>query len=122
MNETNVRTLKAGTCPSLSGKSKLGYEIGCDTDSSIQVRIAKNSGSGYYSKDWIGMDRVQQVLGKHGGKPITFNTLLPIFEGKSINTAGFLLAVLKHEGLVRLMVDRRRCYGCSMSTTRSNTT
>ena len=47
---------------------------------------------------------------KNAGKPITFGTLLPIFKGQSVNTAGFLLAVLKHQGLVRPIADSPRCY------------
>ena len=47
---------------------------------------------------------------KNAGKPITFGTLLPIFKGQSVNTAGFLLAVLKHEGLVRPIAESPRCY------------
>jgi hypothetical protein len=114
--ESELRVLKSGSCPSLSGKSKLGYEIGCGPDSNIQVRVCKNSGTGYFSKDWIGLARVQQVLGKHGVRPITFNTLLPLFQGRSINTAGFLLAVLKHEGLVQTMEGKRRSYECRDAT------
>jgi hypothetical protein len=36
--------------------------------------------------------------------------LNPIFKGKSINTAGFLLAVLKAEGLIVNMKERKRYY------------
>jgi hypothetical protein len=109
-DDADIRVLKAGSCPSLSGKSKLGYEIGCNPAAEIYLRIAKNSGKGYYSGAWVAWDKLHQVLGKPGGKPITFNTLGPIFQGKSINTAGFLLAVLKHEGLVQPSEAYRRCY------------
>jgi len=108
--DTDIRVLKTGTCPSLSGKSKLGYEIGCNSAAEIYLRLAKNSGKGYYSGDWVPWGQVHQVLGKPGSKPITFSTLGPIFQGKSINTAGFLLAVLKHEGLVQPSEEHRRCY------------
>lgn len=109
-NDTDIRVLKTGSCPSLSGKSKLGYEIGCNPAADIYLRIAKNSGKGYYSGDWVAWGQLHQVLGKPRGKPITFSTLGPIFQGKSINTAGFLLAVLKHEGLVQPSEEHRRCY------------
>lgn len=105
-----MRVLKTGVCPSLSGKSKLTYEIGSDPAGQILVRISKNSGSGWFSKDWIGLPRVHELLTRNGTKPITFHTLLPLFKGLSVNTAGFLLAVLKHEGLVQPMADNRRCY------------
>ena len=49
----DVRVLKSGTCPSLSGKSKLGYEVGCGLTSDLYVRVCKNSGTGFFSKDWV---------------------------------------------------------------------
>ena len=106
----DVRVLKSGTCPSLSGKSKLGYEVGCGLTSDLYVRVCKNSGTGFFSKDWVAWDDLGSVLGEGNGKSITSNSLAPLFKGRSINTAGFLLAVLKHEGLVRPMEDKRRCY------------
>ena len=106
----DIRVLKTGTCPSLSGNSKLGYEVGCGLTSDLNVRVCKNSGTGFFSKDWVAWDDVGGVLGKGNGKSITSNSLAPLFKGRSINTAGFLLAVLKHEGLVRPMEDKRRCY------------
>lgn len=105
-----IRVLKTGTCPSLSGKSKLTYEIGCGPSSDLQVRISKNSGTGYFSKDWVAWDRLTGVLNKNGSKPLTCHTLGPLFKGQSVNTAGFLLAALKNEGLVQPMKDKPRCY------------
>ena len=104
------KVAKTGTCPSLSGKSKLTYEFGLDEQAAWRVRIAKSSGNGYYSKDWFAMEHVQRVLEKNGSKPITCHTLSPIFKGKSVNTAGFLLAALKHVGLVQNSADNPRVY------------
>lgn len=106
----NVRILKTGTCPSLSGKSKLSYEVGCSPTGELGLRVCKNSGNGYFSKHWVGWDQVQHVLDKNGDRPITFHTLSPLYEGRSINTPGFLLAALKQEGLVQKMEDQPRCY------------
>ena len=52
-SSTEVRVLRAATCPSLSGKSKLTYELGCDDKAGLQLRIAKNSGTGYFSTSWV---------------------------------------------------------------------
>ena len=46
----------------------------------------------------------------YGSKPITSHTLGPLFKGQSVNTPGFVLAALKHEGLVQSMADNPRCY------------
>lgn len=108
----SIRLLKSGTCPSLSGMSKLVYEIGCGPDSEIYIRISKNSGGGFYSQDWVAWDQLLKVLAKQAGMPIVSNSLAPLFEGKSVNTAGFLLAALKNEGLVQPMAEKRRSYEC----------
>ena len=106
-----IRVLKIASCPSLSGKSTLTYELGCTSDSEIQIRIKANSGGGFFSQEWISLKSIEQVLEKTAaGTPLTTHALLPLFAGKSVNTAGFLLAVLKAVGLVRALEDKRRCF------------
>lgn len=108
--EADVRVLKTSTCSSLSGRSKLTYEIGCGPASDLHVRIAKNTGTGYFSRDWVAWEHLTAVLDKNGSKPITCHTLGPLFKGQSVNTPGFLLAALRNEGLVQAMEDKARCY------------
>ena len=109
-DDPTLRILKSGTCPSLSGKSKLSYEFAAGATSDLQVRIARNTGGGYFSDQWVKWERLQGVLDKNGTKPITCHTLGPLFKGQSVNTPGFLLAVLKHEGLVRPSEEQPQCY------------
>jgi hypothetical protein len=112
MDNSLIRVTRDGTCPSLSGRSKLTYEVGTDPAAEVHVRIAKNSGTGYFNRDWVAWDAIRQILAKNLGLPISLHTLTPLFKGTSANNAGFLLAVLKHEGLVRRMEDRPRYYEC----------
>jgi hypothetical protein len=105
----DTRILKTASCPSLAGRTTLTYEIGANAASEIFARVTKSSGTGTFSKDWIALGRVHAMLEKNGSKPITLATLGPLFRGLSANTAGFLLAVLKHEGLVRA-ADQARAY------------
>src|SRR5687768_7039354 len=105
-----VRVLRAATCPSLSGKSTLTYELGCDDKAGLQLRIAKNSGKGMFSAAWVPWERVGALLEGHGDKPVTSHSLWPLFKGTSVNTAGFLLAALKQEGLVRVLDGKARGY------------
>ena len=107
---SDLRVVKTGSCPSLSGTSKLTYEIACGPAAELHVRIATSTGAGVFSRDWVAWDDLQRVLEKNAPRPITSHTLAPIFRGLSVNTAGFLLAALRSEGLVRPMQDRRRCY------------
>jgi hypothetical protein len=77
MNTDSIRILKTGTCLSLSGRTKLTYEVGGGPGSLISLRITKTAGTGSFSKDWIGLDRVHALLEKQSGKPITSHTLAP---------------------------------------------
>ncbi|CAH1087072.1 hypothetical protein [Candidatus Nitrotoga sp. 1052] len=114
-----MHILKAASCPSLSGKSTLSYQVGCGvngantstTEPVIQLRVYANSGGGFFNKDWIPLSSIQQLFDKcPSNKPITSNALFPLFKGRSINTPAFLLAVLKHEGFLRPLKDKQRSY------------
>ncbi|WP_223248468.1 hypothetical protein, partial [Sulfurirhabdus autotrophica] len=103
-SETVMRILKTGTCPSCSGKSNLTYHIGCAVngesnctdESSIQFRVFSNTGNGFFSKEWIPLEVILQVLSKvPSDKPLISYVLYPLFRGKSINTPAFLLAAMK---------------------------
>ena len=43
MSKPEMLALKTATCKSISGKSTLTYQIGCAPDSTVHVRISKNS-------------------------------------------------------------------------------
>ena len=103
-----IRILKVGSCPSLSGKSTLTYHIGCDPQSEVLIRVHANSGGGYWSQEWVAFEAIQKTLPKD--KPITSFTLRSLFKGKSTNSPGFLLAVLKTEGLVHPVDEKQRSY------------
>lgn len=97
---STVEVIRAATCPSLSGKSTLGYDLGRDHNGKGQLRITSNTGAGMYSDSWVAWEEVEALLRMNGEKPVTSHTLHPLCTGKSVNTAGFLLAVLLHEGVV----------------------
>jgi hypothetical protein len=102
--------VNSGACWSLSGNTKINYEFGVSEAGELQVRIAGTSGKGTFSKGWVSMKAVQQVLAGGGSSPIAYNALQPLYGGQSINTAGFLLAVLLHVGLVERSTENPRCY------------
>jgi len=106
-----IRILKTASCPSLSGKSTLTYNIGCNALSVVQFQVAGNDGGGYFNDDWIPQSSIQAVLDKQPhGKDITSATFRAIYPSKSNNSPGFLLAVLKDIGLVRPSTTNQRCY------------
>ena len=107
----SVRVLKSATCPSLSGKSKLSYEVGCTDASQIHVRIVANSAAGSFSREWVDMQAIRAALDKcPRGAPITSAAIASLFRGTSTNNQLFAWAVLKNEGLVRHLDGDKRGY------------
>ena len=103
------RILKIDVCLSLSGRTSIMYHVGVRAKDDVCFRIWDTNGKGVFSKEWVCASAIQKVLGNHD--TIAAPTLLPVFTaGRSVNTAGFLLAVLKHEGLVALSQDEAHKY------------
>ena len=107
MSTNELLILKKGTCPTLTGKSKLSYVIGCNDQNDVYIRIAANTGGGFYSGEWVSVKDIETALTKTPDE-ITSQNLLKIFRGRSVNSAGFLLAVLKHEGVVEAVKGKQR--------------
>ncbi|WP_051692819.1 hypothetical protein [Marinobacterium lacunae] len=101
------RVLKIASCPTLTGTSELSYYIGRDEEDEISFLIANNSGGGYFNKEWIAYKSVKQAL---LGQRISSIPLRQLFKGKSLNTSGFLLAVLVAEGLVTRVPGKKTQY------------
>jgi hypothetical protein len=95
-----MKTIKQSTCPGLSGTNTISYEVGFESDQSRWLRLTKSSGGGFLSNDWISMAAITKTL-KQSPPPFTSYVLHTLFAGKSINSPGFIMAVLKHQGLVK---------------------
>jgi hypothetical protein len=107
MSTNELLILKKGTCPTLTGKSKLSYVIGCNDQNDVFIRIAANTGGGFYSGEWVAVKDIETALTKTPDE-VTSLALFKLFKGKSVNSAGFLLAVLKHEGVVETVKGKKR--------------
>ena len=107
--DESMTVAKTGTCDTITKKSKLTYQIGTLPDGEVYVRIHKNSGNGFFSNEWIALADIRKTLGKVPvGKPVTAFMLNDIFTGKSVNTPGFLIAVLLQEKLLVPMQGKKR--------------
>lgn len=104
-----TRIIKIATCPTCSGKATLTYHFGCSDDKQAYIRIVDNSGGGFFSDEWVKLADIQAVI-DGAPFPVTSFPLFKLLIGKSVNTPGFLLAVLKHEGLVKLLEGKIRGY------------
>ena len=109
--DSSIRILKAATCLSLSGKSTLTYHIGGNSESDILLRVVANTGGGFFNNEWVSFNAIQGVFDKQPqDKPIVSLMLLPLFQGRSMNSPAFLLAAIKAKGLVKPLGDKKRGY------------
>jgi hypothetical protein len=108
MNKEEIIVLNTASCPSLSGRSVLTYEIGCNGNKEIFIRITENSGAGMFSKAQISMIQIDALLSADD-KPITAKTIRALYSG-SVNSVGFLQAVLKDIGLIKNVEENSRNY------------
>lgn len=102
----SFRVLKVGSCPSLSARSTLTYQVACTSDGDLLLRLVSNTGNGVFSKEWVRFALMDELL--VADAPLTFGTLQPLFKGLSVNTGGFLLAVLKSLNVIRPNADNPR--------------
>ncbi|QPB72232.1 hypothetical protein D5125_17015 [Magnetovirga frankeli] len=96
-----LRILQVGTCPSLTQKSELEYHIVCNDKKELFIRIAKSSGGGLFSCEFVSVNAIHDKLQKIDPETsITSILLNSILRGRSANTAGFIMGALLAKGVV----------------------
>jgi hypothetical protein len=107
----SMNVVRTATTDTLTRKSKLTYQIGTLPDGEVYVRIYKNSGNGFFSNEWVSLQDIQKTIGgMPAGKPVTAIVLSDLFEGRSVNTPGFMLSALVEETLLVPMQGRKRSH------------
>lgn len=112
-----ITVLKTASCPSISGKSTLTYDTGCDQNHDAYFRITSNTGGGIYCKAWFPVILLEPLLASK--EPITAAMIRKLFAGKSVNTATFITAVLLAEGLLTASDNDSRQYLPKLLPTKS---
>jgi hypothetical protein len=104
-----VRVIREGQCPSVSGRSTLTYHLGqLGAGGEFFVRIYDNTGKGMFARDWIPAEGIRGLL--ESDVPITSSAFKPLYEGRSVNTAGFLMAALRDLGVIGLDAENARLH------------
>lgn len=101
-----IRVLRRNSCPSLTGRSTLGYELGLKDESELYLRLVSNTGSGFYSKHWVACSMLEPVI--NGASQLTSTAFKSLFPNQSVNTGGFVMAVVKALGLIQTNVTNTR--------------
>lgn len=111
-----IESIWTGECPSLSGRSSLSFAIGRHpVDASLGLRIVANSGGGMFCDEWAEGRRIDEIV--RGKSELTAQSFLALHPGRSVNTGGFVLAVLRHLGLLRISSENSRLHEHVPTTT-----
>ena len=95
-----IVVIHQATCPSISKRSQLQYQLGINNQQQFQLRIYSNSGSGKHSKEWFAITPLLELM-QQQQESFSWDILGKLVAGKSVNTAGFIMAVLKHEKVIQ---------------------
>jgi hypothetical protein len=109
--DSAITPIKETTCKTLAGSATLTYHLGIDENGDSHLKIASNSGGGFFSTEWLAFSDIQTAFKSWPeDTPITSMALRPLFRGKSVNTPSFMLAVLTAEKLLEPMPKRKRVH------------
>jgi hypothetical protein len=111
-----IQAIHTGECPSLSGQSTLTYAIGRHPeDHSLHLRIVANSGGGMFCDEWASGSAIDALV--QSTTVLISRSMCELHAGRSINTGGFVLSVLKHLGMVRVNAENSRHHEIVPGTT-----
>ncbi len=111
-----IQEIYTGECPSLSGQSTLTYAIGRHPeDQSLHLRIVANTGGGMFCDEYASGADIDALV--QSSPVLTSRSMCELHTGRSINTNGFVLAALKHLGLVRVNAENSRHHEMVPGTT-----
>ena len=98
--------LKNSTAPKLGARAEgsINYNVLADNERQLLfIAITGNKGGGYFSKEHVDISKIEACLDTTASaKPFPSKTFKEAFVGRSSNSAGSLVAVLRHEGLLAL--------------------
>ena len=111
-----ISEIFSGECPSVSGRSILTYAIGRHKDTGeLHLRIVDNSGKGMWFNGWAAAKDIDSIV--VGATELTAKSFHALHPGKSINTGGFVMAVLRDLGLIRANEQNTRLHEHVPATT-----
>ncbi|MEH6571307.1 MAG: hypothetical protein V7709_19655 [Halioglobus sp.] len=58
-SDSAIKVIKDATCPTSTGKSTLGYQVGVDDKDESHFKLTSNSGAGHFSSSCISFTAVQ---------------------------------------------------------------
>lgn len=102
-----IKQVYEGECPSISGRSTLTFAIGRhEQHDTWHLRITGNSGKGMWFDGWASASDIDNIV--NGATELTAQSFHRLHARRSINTGGFIMACLRHLGLIRVNSENSR--------------
>ncbi len=107
-----LRVLRREETSSLSGRSRIGYEICCNEAGTPFVRVVFNSGKGLFSSEAVPMELIEGLLaGASEERPITSaDVQSKLYPSRSANCGGFAVAWMLNEKILSTAHGVRTAY------------
>jgi hypothetical protein len=85
----------------------LTYAVGRHPeDHTLHLRIVANTGGGMFCGEWASGAEIDALV--QSSSVLISRSMCELHAGRSINTGGFVLSILKHLGLVRVNAENSR--------------
>lgn len=115
-NLSPIEVIYNGECQSLSGQSTLTFAIGRHPeDQTLHLRMVANTGGGMFCDEWASGSAIDALV--QSSSVLISRSMCELHAGRSINTGGFVLSILKHLGLVRVNAENSRHHEMVPGTT-----
>ncbi len=107
-----MRVLRREETSSLSGRSRIGYELLCSEAGVPFVRVAFNSGKGLFSSEAVPMELIEELLSSASAdRPITSaDVQQKLYPSRSANCGGFAVAWMLNEKILSTAHGVRTAY------------
>jgi hypothetical protein len=94
-----VQSLKTSTAQKLRGNGLIHYRL-IIHNKKLYLVLQKNDDGGHFSNEVVSYERISECV-EGLEEPVVSRVFRSAFDSKSTNNAGFLLAVLRHESLLK---------------------
>lgn len=105
----NYLLLQTQSAPKASARAagNIRYAVLRDVaGTEVYFCLLANEGGGYFSQEAVAFSAIEACLSdKPADQSLPAKTFKSAFQGRSANNAGFLVAVLRHEGLLQAAPD-----------------
>jgi len=108
--KSEIEIIETNKTATVSGRGELVYSVLKDINGDLFLKLVRNSQTGFFSNELLSLNSIISSLEEQKGQPFTSFIFQGLFKGKSVNTPGFLVAVLLNEEVLAFSEGKKRKY------------